>query len=443
MTRLTWPLYALLFLIAFQVQAKVPWTAPDTPYLSGEEVCAKYHDRRGREQAVWISVPVSYQDAAQGSFSLYTWTRKPWMPGKPVLIYVDGGPGNTSHSSELDLPDWNVVFFDQRGNSCSRPPTEELYLRRDFYDSRNTARDIDEIRKALGESLISVYGVSYGTVPAHLYGFLFPEHLRALVLEGVVAQADAETLINNPHRLTALQNFFETLPLSTRQRILQISQKPENAYWFADVGRMMMYLDRPWQAFTHFLDGVLSSDEALEALIPSFGPRKNQDEEFGFSQVMMNMLACKEMGMNTPGASFRARFQDGRLRLASSNELREENCQPLGFQESENFKVFRSENFPLTVPVTYLQGALDGATAAHQARRSYDLATRSFACLISIDQGGHVPVFGALSSGYESGASLVLRQHLLSAAIQGQEVSETTLNELSLMTEMKWEKNCR
>ena len=46
------------------------------------------------------------------------------------------------------------------------------------------ARDMDEIRKALGAGQISYYGASYGSAVGAWYATLFPESVRAMVVDG-------------------------------------------------------------------------------------------------------------------------------------------------------------------------------------------------------------------------------------------------------------------
>ena len=50
----------------------------------------------------------------------------------------------------------------------------------------NTARDLDRIRQALGVASINYYGLSYGTVLGTVYASLFPQRVRAMVLDGAV-----------------------------------------------------------------------------------------------------------------------------------------------------------------------------------------------------------------------------------------------------------------
>ena len=51
-------------------------------------------------------------------------------------------------------------------------------------DSASHARDLEAIRKALGESQVNFYGASYGGFLAQAYARLFPQHVRTMVLDG-------------------------------------------------------------------------------------------------------------------------------------------------------------------------------------------------------------------------------------------------------------------
>ncbi|TDW95184.1 TAP-like protein [Kribbella pratensis] len=51
-------------------------------------------------------------------------------------------------------------------------------------DSASHARDLEAIRRALGESKVNFYGASYGGFIGQAYAGLFPERVRSLVLDG-------------------------------------------------------------------------------------------------------------------------------------------------------------------------------------------------------------------------------------------------------------------
>ena len=407
-------------------------------YYDGPTTCKNNFAFRNNQHEIWLSVPIDYKNLEKGSTPLYAWTKKPFDQQKKTVVFVAGGPGDTSHHSSFDLDDWNVVLFDQRGNSCSKPLSKELHLDPNFYSSENTARDIEEIRKHLGVSKISVYGVSYGTIPAHLYGHFFPESTRATVIEGVIYEGGSD-LIDPLRRVKLLQRFFDSLPVDMQNRILEISQNPDiPANWFSNVGAMMLYMDNPTTPFRSFLDNILWDDNALKAVLPSFSKTEPQEFDFGFSHVMMGMIGCKELGMNLSTASFSAIFKNRTLesdRISTSNKFY---CEPLGFQKDDSTKLFSAKKYPTKVPVTYIQGTQDGATVATQAIKHFKNVSQGFSQLILVKNGGHAPLHGALSSGYESGDAVSLRSDILKAALNGQNAEETKLKKLSEITSLNW-----
>src|SRR6266851_874340 len=58
-----------------------------------------------------------------------------------------------------------------------------------YVDTPSVARDMDRIRAALGDSKLTYLGFSYGTYIGEWYAHLFPTHVRALVLDGVLDPA--------------------------------------------------------------------------------------------------------------------------------------------------------------------------------------------------------------------------------------------------------------
>jgi pimeloyl-ACP methyl ester carboxylesterase len=53
-------------------------------------------------------------------------------------------------------------------------------------NTTTSARDMNQLRMALGVDRINYYGVSYGTVLGSVYRQLFPSHVRSVVLDGAV-----------------------------------------------------------------------------------------------------------------------------------------------------------------------------------------------------------------------------------------------------------------
>jgi pimeloyl-ACP methyl ester carboxylesterase len=88
-------------------------------------------------------------------------------------VYLDSTPDTPEEQAALDEAD---ARFDE---ACLEAYGDTLV----HYSTVNTARDMDAIRAALGDEQISYLGVSYGTYLGSVYATLFPERVRALVLD--------------------------------------------------------------------------------------------------------------------------------------------------------------------------------------------------------------------------------------------------------------------
>jgi pimeloyl-ACP methyl ester carboxylesterase len=154
-----------------------------------------------------------------------------------VLLVNPGGPGASGLSMAADVAsglspavaaDYDIIGFDTRGVGSSVPAlscdpsffsrprpdyvpatksAEQVLINRartyaagceqrfgwllPYMTSENLARDMDSIRIALGQQKISFYGVSYGTYLGQVYGTLFPQRVRRMVLDSVVDPAGA------------------------------------------------------------------------------------------------------------------------------------------------------------------------------------------------------------------------------------------------------------
>ena len=79
----------------------------------------------------------------------------------------------------------NVVAAKRFAASCAKDSAKLL----PHVSTRDSARDIDAIRAAIGEQRISYLGFSYGTYLGARYADMFPRRVRAMVLDGAVDPA--------------------------------------------------------------------------------------------------------------------------------------------------------------------------------------------------------------------------------------------------------------
>ncbi len=87
-----------------------------------------------------------------------------------------------------------------------------------FVDTESAARDMDAIRAAVGDDKLTYLGFSYGTFLGENYAHLFPTHIRAMVLDGVIDP----TLEENDRLLQQTAGFQDNL----NQYFAQCPQRP-------------------------------------------------------------------------------------------------------------------------------------------------------------------------------------------------------------------------
>ena len=191
-------------------------------------------DVEGLECGV-VTVPLDYRDPGAGELAITIAVHRATDPDRRIgyLVVNPGGPGG----SGVDMVAWaldgpgaaftapllerfDIVGFDPRGVGRSEPlfvcgePGAQLALLSQvelpfdapeefaaaeaaallcaesmgaaagLLHSEYVARDIDEIRKALGAERISYYGASYGAALGAWYATLFPASVRAMVVDG-------------------------------------------------------------------------------------------------------------------------------------------------------------------------------------------------------------------------------------------------------------------
>lgn len=119
-------------------------------------------------------------------FDLVAWDPRGVAESTPVTC-VDGPHEDTylAADSVLDDPQEKDTFIQANKDFAAGCQTRSGDLL-PFMDTASTARDMDQIRAAVGDSKLTYLGFSYGTYIGQWYAHLFPTHVRALSLDGVV-----------------------------------------------------------------------------------------------------------------------------------------------------------------------------------------------------------------------------------------------------------------
>ena len=140
-------------------------------------------------------------------FDLVTWDPRGVAESTPINC-VDGPQLDAflAIDSVLDDPEEKQAYLQSDvdfANACQRRSGDIL----PFLDSQSTANDMDQIREAVGDEKLTYLGFSYGTFIGQWYAHLFPTHVRAFALDGVVDPA----LSANDSSLAQVKGFEKSL----------------------------------------------------------------------------------------------------------------------------------------------------------------------------------------------------------------------------------------
>jgi len=209
-------------------------------------------------ESAQLVVPLDYNDPNGDTISIYV-VRHPARNQTDrigSLLVNPGGPGfggsilaeyaSQIYDSAL-LDRFDIVGWDPRGTGLSEPSIdciddydpffaeiditpetdaeqrELVALAQEFADrcvsandgiaqfsgTNNSARDMDVLRRALGEETISYFGFSYGSELGATWATLFPDTVRAAVLDGA-ADPNADSLESSLQQLEGFEASLST-----------------------------------------------------------------------------------------------------------------------------------------------------------------------------------------------------------------------------------------
>jgi pimeloyl-ACP methyl ester carboxylesterase len=204
-----------------------------------------------------LEVPVDYDDPDGPRFELFLARYNALDPENRIgtLLVNPGGPGYggtdlvfgaTQTYDRPLLERFDIVGWDPRGTGESDPPidcvddfdpyfgndsTPQTDAERAAYveaarqfaaecearsgdilqhvGTNDSARDIDVIRRALGEEQLSFFGFSYGSELGGVWATLFPDTVRALVVDGAV-DPDADPELSAVQQIKGFEASLET-----------------------------------------------------------------------------------------------------------------------------------------------------------------------------------------------------------------------------------------
>ncbi len=215
------------------VEAPTTVASTSAPVVPDEVPTLEWTELIDGTESAYLTVPADYSDPDGDTIELKIVRHRATDPANRIgsLLVNFGGPGFGSADSVSYMPFYfdpllgerfDLIGWDPRGTGMSRPaidciddfdpyvaeldhtPDDETERQavidsaKDFADrcverngdligvvgTNNSARDMDMIRRALGEDKISYLGFSYGSELGATWATLFPDTVRAAVLDG-------------------------------------------------------------------------------------------------------------------------------------------------------------------------------------------------------------------------------------------------------------------
>jgi pimeloyl-ACP methyl ester carboxylesterase len=202
---------ALLALLPAAAAMAAPTISARNCHLPGTEdglrcftvpVPLEYGNPKSGELKLHVTVAGSYREAARPD-PLFVLAGGPGEAGSDVLPLLSGAFKRARATRD-------IVFIDQRGTGlsgklgCASRPEQDTMSDQQLdvelkaciaaakapfaaYTTDAAARDIEQVRTALGYGKINVWGGSYGTRLGQAYARAFPGSVRSLVLDAVAA----------------------------------------------------------------------------------------------------------------------------------------------------------------------------------------------------------------------------------------------------------------
>jgi pimeloyl-ACP methyl ester carboxylesterase len=211
-----------------------------------------------RGQIGSLTVPLDYADPSKGTINLFVARHLADKPDKRIgaLLVNPGGPGfggsslatNPKAYFSQDLIDrFDIIGWDPRGTGLSEPAIDCIDdydrffatvditpddaaerqqaadLAKEFADAcverngdalqhmgtNSSARDMDAIRAALQAPTISYFGFSYGSELGATWATLFPDTVRAAVLDGAV-DPNADSMAQSQQQSVGFESTLNT-----------------------------------------------------------------------------------------------------------------------------------------------------------------------------------------------------------------------------------------
>jgi proline iminopeptidase len=238
-----------------------------------------------------------------------------------------------------------------------------------------------------------------------------------------------------------LQQLLNGLPAAVVRELNQFAAKYQVVdYWFSVFARRQMGRNHGLEAlrngllnFAAIADRIAKELRTVDRdpLVP-----QTRAEIFAVEDpLVFAALACRELGLVNPRSAIYDSLRTGRLSPSFAVMPSTTVCAPLGIAD-DAAKIYRAEQFPVRVPVTYFQGAEDGETDSDFAFAHFKSSRQGAGQILLLRHGGHSPGQELLS---EPGPLRELQLGLLTKALRGQRIGPEDVQPFDARGDEHWD----
>lgn len=309
-----------------------------------------------------LSLKVFPDSKDSEKFKLFYWTSTEFNPHWPTLVFIPGGPGQTFHQLEwTPIPGINFLYFDPRGSGCSADLSEEIKNSPAFYSSELVVADLLALQQQLKIKSWSIYGHSYGTIPATIFSSQHPTLVHKLFLEGTLINGK-KSYWQSAARAEILEKVLRLLPEAQQKTILShFTEYPEKSYWFSQLLQERLAYGLNKEKLSLEISRRLKREMKAD-----FSAQKLHENLPYFSKNFYTQISCQELSMAEVSVSRLYLYQHQKFVFYNPDDF-QNLCAPIVFTP----KTYDHTNFPLNVPTFYFQGEFDYQTPTQDAFLHY------------------------------------------------------------------------
>jgi pimeloyl-ACP methyl ester carboxylesterase len=152
--------------------------------------------------------PYVYADAVRARFDIVGFDPRGVARSTPATCYDSPAEEQQATAGFLPFPLTRAdrPRYDRESAQLARACAETSPQRFRHISTANVARDLDLLRRAVGDDKLSYAGYSYGTFLGATYAKLFPGRIRAMVLDGTI----------DPREYSGTSRALRTVPTGNR-----------------------------------------------------------------------------------------------------------------------------------------------------------------------------------------------------------------------------------